>query len=412
MPIQIAERGSEQVCASKFAELRNTQEFWNLIDRDLVTVKILASGGAVLSAGPFVGRAICGDELVEIVEKIPGSLEALVSYLANEAITIEPILGARTQIGRLMRYLVRAFLQEARRYLTLGMEFEYRREKGQGPLVLGPIRIPATLRLRARGFRHHVAFDRTIASRETVKNVAVSRALREVELIARLVELDSASIVQARALRMYFEDYRSVATNSRQGLADECEALLHFEDADADLLALCALLLRHESFETTDWIGATAPRSWFINLESLFERALLHAIDQVGYAGLSAAKGTDFKRSVFRRPAHGAANPDIVLLQDGLTVGIGDAKYKAWHDKPIRSDLYQLMVHSEAFGSSVSFLAYASDHYQSRFLGESVTGAEVHMYALDVGNLETSVTSMLENLDFAMPKSIIDNATG
>lgn len=410
MSIRILERGSERISARQFAELRNTQEFWKLVDQDFLTVRMLPSGGALLSAGPFVGRAICGSELVEIVEKIPGSLEALMGYLSYESIAIERIPGARTQIGRLILHLVRGFLQETRRYLSRGMEFEYRYESHQSPLVRGAIRIPATVRLRARGFRHHVAFDRTVVSHETMKNVAIGRALREVELISRLVELDAASVVQARALRMYFAEYRGAEDSSRQRLADKCEVLLRSEHSDPELLALCALLLRHESFEISEWIGDSAPRSWFINLESLFERALRLAIDQVSYADLSVAKGSDFNRSIFRPPAHQAAHPDIVLLQDGQAVGVGDAKYKVWHERPVRSDLYQLLVHSAAFGSSVSFLAYASDQYSCKVLGESVTGAEVHTYALDVSDLETSVEMMLENLDYVRSISVGDNA--
>lgn len=410
MPIQIPERGSERISADRFAKLRETQEFWNLVDRNLITVRTLASGETQLNAGSFVGRAVCGDELIEIVEKVPGSLEALISYLSNDAIRIERLSGARTNIGRLMSHLVAGFLQLARAYLTKGMEFEYGHENSRGPLVLGAIRIPATVRLRARGFQHHVAFDRTVVSHETTKNVAIGRTLREIESIARLIDLDAASVAQARALRMYFDDYPVAAALSRETIASECEELLQSDSADADLLALCALLLRHESFEPSRWTGASTPRSWFINLESLFEQALRQAIDKVDYAGLSAAKSGAPDRSIFKPPIHETATPDIVLLQEGQTVGIGDAKYKVPEHKPARSDIYQLIVHAAAFNSSVCFLAYPSDHFGSQFFGETVTGAEVHTYKLDVGDLEGSVLSMLEDLDCWRPQSVLDNA--
>ena len=58
----------------------------------------------------------------------------------------------------------------------------------------------------------------------------------------------------------------------------------------SDLLALAAILLRHESFELGAWLGDSTPRSWFINLERLFEDALLHETNRLKFAGIEARK--------------------------------------------------------------------------------------------------------------------------
>ena len=93
------------------------------------------------------------------------------------------------------------------------------------------------------------------------------------------------------------------------------------------------------------------------------------------------------------------ADPDLVLLQDGGVVGVGDAKYKAWTGDPARSDLYQLLVHAASFSSPVCFLVYAYDSFASIFMGQSVTGASTHAFALDVTDLTGGVTKMLNELD-------------
>ena len=80
-------------------------------------------------------------------------------------------------------------------------------------------------------------------------------------------------------------------------------------------------------------------------------------------------------------------------------VGVGDAKYKAWSGDPARSDLYQLLVHAASFSSPVCFLVYAHDSFRSIFMGQSVTGASTHAFALDVTDLSGGVMQMLTELD-------------
>ena len=399
MSIFVPERGNTEISAAQFERLQASSEFWVLIDRGVLGAVLRPTGAAQLTAGPYVGRAVCGDQIVEIVEKIPGALSSLLGYASGAAFRLESPPGARTEIGPLIRLLVSAFLTEARRYLSQGREFRYSRRRDCGPMVAGAIQVPATAQMRARGLRHQIVFDRTVVTHETEKNIVVSRALREVEHIASAVGIDASDVTQARALGMYFDEYQSSRARARLELGRVAEKLASAGRLDTTLLALAALLLRHESFEHADWLGDTTPRTWFVNLERLFEDALLQQINRVNFAGLTARRGSSFGRSIYAPPEHERADPDIVLMQNSDIVGVGDAKYKNWSGSPARSDVYQLLVHGSAFGSPVCFLAYASDTYQSVFLGQSVTGAAVHVYALDVTNLEHSVAAMLDDLD-------------
>ena len=399
MPILVPERGSSDISAAELEQLQTTTEFWALLNRRIIDVTMRPNGGARLSAGPYVGRAICGSEILEVVEKIPGALSSLLGYASESTFRLEPVAGTSTEIGPLIELIVLLFLAEVRKYLTNGKEFRYTRQRGVSPMVAGVIHIPATAQIRARGLVHQIAFDRTVITYETDKNVILKRALREVDHIAEAVGLDDVLVTKAHALNMYFDIYPSRVAERQSELANLSEKLVSRDASDSALLSLAALLLRHESFENADWLGHTTPKTWFVNLERLFEEALRKQLNRAEFAGLIAKKGSDFDRYLFQDSSHGRLEPDIVLLQDDEVVGIGDAKYKILLDHPRPSDMYQLLVHGAAFNSPLCFLAFASDEYRPIIYGQSATGAIVHAYALDVSDFENSVKAMLSDLD-------------
>lgn len=264
--------------------------------------------------------------------------------------------------------------------------------------------VAGTARLRARGLPHLIVFDRTVISYETEKNTILRRALREIEHIAAAMPIESSDVVHSRALGMYFDDSDASWERPRLAMAYEAERMASSDQRHGDLLSLAAILLRHESFELSAWLGDATPRSWFINLERLFEDALLHELNRLRYAGIEGRRGASLNQSIFLAPVFSRANPDLVLTQDGAVVGVGDAKYKAWTGDPARSDLYQLLVHGASFSSPVCFLVYAHDAFASIFIGQSVTGAATHAFALDVNDITGGVSRMLKELD--APKGI------
>jgi 5-methylcytosine-specific restriction endonuclease McrBC regulatory subunit McrC len=397
--VQVQERGSATLVGADIAELQDAPEFWALVDRGILSSTLLPGGRVRLEAGPYVGRCRCGGSVLEIVEKIPGALRSLLAYASGSAFRLEAVTGLRTELGPLVALVVRAFLTDTRAYLTAGKEFRYARRRERGSLVGGAIDVAGTARLRARGLPHLIVFDRPIVSHETDKNIILKRALREIDHIASVVSIESADIVQARALGMYFDDADHLATRPRLEVAYLAEQLASSDPSHGDLLSLAAILLRHESFELGEWLGETTPRSWFINLERLFEDALMRELNRVHYAGIEGRRGAAMSRSIFLPPEFSRADPDFVLMQDGGIVGVGDAKYKAWTGDPSRADLYQLLVHGASFASPVCFLAYAHDSFASSFIGQSVTGAATYAFAIDVNDLTGGVLRMLRQLD-------------
>lgn len=397
MLVQVPERGSAEIAKGVFERLAASPAFWGLVERGIVAITLRPNGGAQLSGGAFVGRAVCGDVTLEIVEKIPGALEALLGYASGTALRIERLPGSRTELGPLVAHLAAAYLEEARRYLSRGREFDYVWQRDRGPLAGGRLSMSGTALLRARGLPHLIAFDRREVSYANDTNLVVQCALRELELIATLVGLDDAALAEARALGMFFEP--AVVLQTRASLAELADSLAMRDQANHDLLALAALLLRHESFEQDQPLGPKTPRSWFLNLERLFEDAILREINRLGFAGLTAQHGSRLGRSYLRSPHYGRADPDIVLIQDSLTAGVGDAKYKEWSRQPARSDIYQLLVHAAAFDAQVAFLVYPNDRFEVTEVGESVTGCSVHSFGIDLTTLSAGVEAMLHELD-------------
>ena len=225
MLVQVPERGSTIITAEAMAAISQSPDFWSLIDRGIISTTLLQAGAVRLDAGPFVGRCHCGDDIVEIIEKIPGALRSLLMYASGSAFRLEAITGVRTELGPLIALLIHAFLTETRAYLTPGKEFRYARRRERGSLVGGAINVAGTARVRARGLPHLIVFDRTVISHETDKNLVLKRALREIEHIAAAVPIEATDIVQSRALGMYFDDSGGSWEQPRLGLAYRAEQL-------------------------------------------------------------------------------------------------------------------------------------------------------------------------------------------
>ena len=137
------------------------------------------------------------------------------------------------------------------------------------------------------------------------------------------------------------------------------------------------------------------PRAWFLNLENLFERAVISRLREAVLPGSEVFRSSERPRWVFRRRTDAyQAYPDVVVCDAGGGTAVGDVKYKNWTGAAVASDIYQLLVHALAFSGTVSFLVYPHDEYQAISLGEAVTGTDTWLFALDVRDLGDGVTRM------------------
>lgn len=253
-------------------------------------------------------------------------------------------------------------------------------------------------------------FERNVVAHNTPFNRIALAALREVDRLSRLVQVDQDTLAHARALAILFSDCRdtSVLFGARTELvriAQRLEATSK-DDARRDLLALAMLLLAHESFEHSAATGSSSPRAWFLNLETLFEAAVRNTMGVVAGSGVRISAGRDAPMPVF--PATPTkeyrANPDLVIRAASSTVAVGDVKYKAIDEGPSASDVYQLLVHATAFGADEAFLVYPSDTFSCVDLGTSAAGPRVRVFTVDARELGDHLQQVL--LTLGVPRAV------
>jgi 5-methylcytosine-specific restriction endonuclease McrBC regulatory subunit McrC len=161
-------------------------------------------------------------------------------------------------------------------------------------------------------------------------------------------------------------------------------------------MSLAGVLLSHESFEHAKAIGRASPRSWFLNLETLFEAAVRNVFSaQIGKAG-TVHNGRNIPAAIFLSSASQyRANPDVVIKLQTGACAIGDAKFKVPEQTAAPSDIYQLLTHASAFGASEAFLVYPHDAFGVLDLGLSKTGARVRLFTVDIRCLSQSIAKIL-----------------
>jgi 5-methylcytosine-specific restriction endonuclease McrBC regulatory subunit McrC len=401
--ISVPERGHSEIPSGVWRQLSQSAAFWQLVTSNVIRITALPGGRAQLDGLNLVGRALCDGFVVECREKIDGALSALLTA-GTTAFRTRNVPAPSTELGPMIALLVRLFVDEVRRYVGDGREWRYESRRFISSRAAGRLIVPATMRLRARGMRHMVAFDRQEITRATDMNRLVYAALREVEVLARLVPITDESLSEARAMSLFFEDCRDaeVLFGASHMMAGTIERLRmeRGQDRRDQMLALAGVLLSHTSFEASQIVPGVIPSSWFINLESLFEEAVRCRLRAVVADGTSVSKGNFTRPAIFPDVNFHHAEPDLVLEKESEAI-VGDVKYKDWIGSAGVSDLYQLLVHAGAFGADRSFLIFPSDEYDEVYLGRAVTGAVTWLFALDVRDLDSGLKNACDTMSVA-----------
>lgn len=388
--LAVHERSSLRLDATRWSKLSSEPAFWQLVDRGILKASQAGRGNYQLSAGSLVGRANIGDLTIEVVEKTKGALAALLSFATASAFRVETLRGPRSELGPMLSLLIREFLRGLRTYASRGREKVYVKTRARGSLVGGRIDLVRSIALRARGMQHLVAFERNVLTSNTLKNRLFLAALREIEILSPLLPLEQASLFEARALSQLFSDclVSDVLSINRRLFVRYAEQLqgVPRHDAEEDLLSLAGIILSNESFEYARLLPGETPRSWFVSLEVLFEKAVRRLLGELAGTSLRVESGAEFHGHLFP-PGRVRVFPDFVIRHQGDFVAVGDAKYKKWGRKARRGDLYQVLAHAAAFSSPRAFLVIPSDRYEVRRLGKSATGALTWLFRVDVLDL-------------------------
>ena len=408
--IAVPERGHVDLPQSIWEKMESVQGFRRLLDRGVLAATLLPGRGVRLHGSCYVGRAQCGEVVLEFREKIDGALVSLLGHATHDAFKMERAEAPASELGDLAALLIHQFLTSVTTYVSRGRHFHYAVEQRTGSLVGGSLDITRSIQLRARGLGHLLVFDKNTVSHNTPVNRIIFAALREIERLNRLIKIPSDDIVRARGLAMLFADCRDaeILFSRRTSFVDQAEALL----ATAlpvfvrDMVALAGVVLAHESFENSAETTAAVPRTWFLNLEALFETAVRNVLAASLRASHCMTRGGEHGKRVFERVrVEYIAHPDLVISQVGGVEAVGDVKYKNWGGSAAGGDVYQLLVHAAAFQCRRAFLVFPSDGYEVRRLGDAATGCDVTFFTVDVRNLHRDVDLLIADLGLSSAKA-------
>ena len=413
--VSVKERGHTDVEPVTWTVLSNDAAFRRLLDTGILSAKLLANGVTRIQGSCYVGRAKCADVNVEIQEKVPGALASLLSYATGSAFRVERTNSSASDLGQLTLLLIQQFLAAVTEYASRSRKFVYEHEARIGCLGGGQIDVFKSIQLRARGLGHLLAFNKNVITFNTPLNRIILAALIEVERIGQLIDVEARVMERARGLSMLFSDCRDsrLLYGARSALAREAMTLVDslLPPEEKDVAALASVVLSHEGFEWDTRTSSHVPRSWFLNLEKLFERAVMCQLQELVETNASVYPGVERPQPVFmRRTSRYRAHPDVVVAYEDGRVIVGDVKYKKWSRVAAASDLYQLLIHTAAYSGTQSFLVFPNDEYEAIWLGEAVTGADTRIFALDVRNLTEGIARMAHDLGIETDDSLMESS--
>jgi len=374
--------------------LRASKDFARLQERGIVEVSY-SSGQVRLKGSCYVGQARCGSIQINFTEKVSGALVALLAFASRDAFNIAKASSATSGAGALIAILVDEFLSAVKKYTTSGRQFLYAPVMMKGSLIGGKISMTKSLRLRAQGFGHVLAFTKSTATYATPVNQLVLAALIEIERLARFITLGERALAQSRSLCMLYDDCRDTSFLQRDRAYLTRQAMevaeSHPINLVSDMLLLASILLAHESFEHGSTNGRVMPWTWFVNLERLFESAVRVVMARTTTAQMG--RGTTMPQPIFDEVT-GAyrANPDLIVRDRSTGVIVGDVKYKALAGATAgASDVYQLLVHAAAFKAKKAFLVFPGDDFRCRSLGKDANGIETFFFVVRIGSLDADI---------------------
>jgi 5-methylcytosine-specific restriction endonuclease McrBC regulatory subunit McrC len=168
------------------------------------------------------------------------------------------------------------------------------------------------------------------------------------------------------------------------------------DDAEErDLLQLAAVLLARQGFDPGEHRDGRVPRSWFLNLEMLFETAVERILGQLLQPSARLTHGKRNSVFVFSDVGYLKAEPDLVIREQAGEVVVGDVKYKDLSGAADPSDLYQLLAHARAYGARRAFLVYPGEQFSVKCVGGAFGEIDVHTMVLDVRALDRDLSSGL-----------------
>jgi len=391
--------------------IEHDEGFWRLAEAGYLSCRRTSNDRYEGVGHKYVGRAQTGSLEVRVQEKVPGTLLALVGAATGRELRIEAADSPATDFDAISRHLMSQFTTAASAYVASRRKPRYEYRDAEGPVLSGSLDLARTMRLHARGKLGVFAYRQGAVVRDEPLDRLVLAGLDALDSSAEALKLDVDTLYQARWLAGALEEVRDerfliATTREFQDSGQEIEMKPGQLEADVDLARLAEVALLHRGFEPELSSGGTVPRAWFIDLETLFERAVRTTLFAL-LAPLKVDRGETYERRLFTGGIDGSrTHPDIVV-HDGRHVGaVGDVKYKNLtaeaeegmprQGKGRRPDIYQVVVHAASLGSAKAFLVYAGENaYTSRFLGRSATGCRTWVAQVRPTHLEQDLAALV-----------------
>lgn len=398
--VSVPERGERRLDHSIWRRLADSPEFWLLKERNIVDVTPWGVGRWALRGGCYVGRAIVGGLVLEVTEKRPGVLATLVALAGLGAPRLVEAPSPVTATPESTAILVDALLSTVREYLGSGQERKYEAVQERGAFLSGRLDVRRTSTLWAQGRKHAVAFRRARLSADLPINRSIYAALREVGMLGSLARASPSQVGRARVLGVAFSEcvHATLRTpksaNAKAAVAAMDQRGLRHQARDA--AALAAAILDTAGFGGTGAYDHVVGRSWFVNIETLFEAAVRQviraALDEEWLVERARRRPPlfDIRRDRYR------ANPDVVISHGGVVLAVADAKYKDFSNWPATSDVHEIIGHAAAYGANKAVLFYPESRGAPiREFGRAATGCELWAAGLRLEAFEEDVSAAL-----------------
>lgn len=406
MRLPVPERGSTKVPKDIWPRLAAEPSLWTLVRDKVLSIESHGPDQMLLKGSCYVGRAVVGGVTLELTEKFPGAFRALCTASLPDNTKLAKVPSAAGNSPLTTALLVKVFIDAVETYVAKGREFAYMKRRERGSLIGGTLNLAETIRLRARGIRYQVAFSRTVITTVTDFNLVLSAALLRVETLSRSQLVDRDSVIAARALNMVFAECQEAVVHLTPSLLRELavqQADMRQEQSgiEGHLAELAAAILGEAGFGEEGILGGLVRRSWFVNLENMFERAIRNHFASIlnGRALVtSAAKAPNvFVDLTGRYPA----NTDVVI-RSGDVICIGDAKYKDRRPRewPNADEIQELLTHASAYKASKAFLMFPAEERWEMRVGSDRSGCEVWCFGVRLENMAKDVAAATAALGY------------
>lgn len=400
--VTLTERGTTAVSRSLFIRLQSDPLFIRLIQDGAISLVQTKTTPHGLKAGALVGEAAlkCG-VAIKIVEKEPDSLRALIKFAQPSALKIVDVPATTSKDGELLNVLAARFLSTLGGYLQRGLLKEYQRIERISTFPRGRIHISNTIKQISLGRAPKISTIRQELSADRSENQILKLALLRAEAIFRIHKSgDELALCRQFLLLFAGVTTHQLGRLTYEELRRRCEAAGRTAGEGTELKAALAYA-RPLLFGPGMW-GSTEddllPEAFFIDLEKLFEEAVFECGKRYAFeSSVIWSKGGEEGRGVFKGVKRYLADPDGVLHLPGQRI-VFDCKYKVYGGMPDHSDVYQILAHSMAFGSSTACLVYPASDYKLLEVGTTETGIILHSALLRPRYLQSDVDTLMKDL--------------